>query len=200
MLHLSTVDPATLELLKQLQQLPALTNTRLVGGTALALQYGHRKSVDLDFFGLIDTEPQELISQLKSVGQLTILKDSANIHIYLINGVKVDIVNYIYNWIDTPVCEKGILMASPKDIGAMKLTAIVGRGTKKDFIDLYYLLQHYSLQKMFSFYEQKYPDGSTFMVLKSLCYFDDAEMEMTPYLMHPISWEEMKQAIIVLLS
>lgn len=200
MLHLSTVHPHTLELLRRLQQLPALSRTRLVGGTALALQYGHRQSIDLVFFGQVNAEREELITQLKSVGTLTILKDSANIHIYLLDGVKIDIVNYTYSWIDSSVCKGHILMASTRDIAAMKLSAIVGRGTKKDFIDLYYLSQYYTLLEMLDFYTQKYPDGSSFMVLKSLAYFDDADQEMTPHMMKPISWVDVKQAIIMLLG
>lgn len=83
MLHLSTVESTTLELLKKLQQLPVLCNTRLVGGTALALQLGHRKSVDLDFFGQINVDSQDLKEALRTLGTLTILNDSKNIHIYL---------------------------------------------------------------------------------------------------------------------
>ena len=81
MLHLSTVEPATLELLRKLQSLPILNNTRLVGGTALALQFGHRKSVDLDFFGHIDVDSLDLQEALQTIGTLTTLKDSKNIHI-----------------------------------------------------------------------------------------------------------------------
>ena len=100
MLHLSTVESTTLELLKKLQQLPELRDTRLVGGTALALQLGHRKSIDLDFFGTINCDTQELVDAIKSVATLAILKESPHIHIYLIDGIKVDIVNYKYPWLD----------------------------------------------------------------------------------------------------
>ena len=92
MLCLSTIEPSTLELLKKLQQLPELRDTRLVGGTALALQLGHRKSINCD--------TQELVDAIKSVATLTILKESPHIHIYLIDGIKVDIVNYKYPWLD----------------------------------------------------------------------------------------------------
>ena len=103
MLHLSTVESTTLELLKKLQQLPVLCNTRLVGGTALALQLGHRKSVDLDFFGQINVDSQDLKEALRTLGTLTILNDSKNIHIYVLNEVKIDIVNYTYPWLDDVV-------------------------------------------------------------------------------------------------
>ena len=136
MLHLETVEYSTLELLRKLQSLPILRDTRLVGGTALPLQLGHRKSVDLDFFGTITCEAEELISAIKTVASLIVLKESPHIHIYLVDGIKVDIVNYRYQWLDKPVVDQGIRMAGIKDIAAMKVTAVIGRGTKKDFIDI----------------------------------------------------------------
>ena len=140
MLHLETVEYSTLELLRKLQSLPILRDTRLVGGTALALQLGHRKSVDLDFFGTITCEAEELISAIKTVASLIVLKESPHIHIYLVDAIKLDILNYRYQWLDKPVVDQGIRMAGIKDIAAMKVTAVIGRGTKKDFIDISFLL------------------------------------------------------------
>lgn len=196
MLHLSTVDTATLELLRKLQSLPVLRDTRLVGGTALALQMGHRKSIDLDLFGTLQCESQELIDAIKDVASLTILKESPHIHIYVVNGVKVDIVDYKYSWISDAVVADGIRMADIKDIAAMKITAIIGRGTKKDFIDIAILLQHLSLDTILNLYSLKYSDGSTFMALKSLAYFDDAEQDMMPDMFVDISWEDIKKSIL----
>ena len=196
MLYLSTVESTTLELLKRLQQLPVLSNTRLVGGTALALQLGHRKSIDLDFFGQINVNSQELREALQTLGMLTVLSDSKNIHIYVLNGVKIDIVNYTYPWIDDVVCKDGIRLASPKDIAAMKITAIEGRGTKKDFVDIYFLLKTYSLNNILDFYAQKYSDSSSFMAMKSLAYFEDAEEDPMPYMFVDVSWNEIKRSIL----
>ena len=128
--------------------LELLKECRLVGGTALALQLGHRRSVDLDFFGTVPQTPDELQDLLRENHDVTIVKESKNIHIYLIDGVKVDIVNYKYDWIDTPVEEDGIRLADVKDIAAMKVAAIIGRGTKKDFIDMNRLLQIFSLKEI----------------------------------------------------
>ncbi|WP_294544058.1 nucleotidyl transferase AbiEii/AbiGii toxin family protein [uncultured Bacteroides sp.] len=196
MLYLSTVESTTLELLKKLQQLPILCNTRLVGGTALALQLGHRKSIDLDLFGRINADSQELQEALRTIGTLTILSDSKNIHIYVLNEVKIDIVNYTYPWLSDVVCKDGIRLASPKDIAAMKITAVKGRGTKKDFVDIYFLLKRYSLKKILDFYSRKYPDSSSFMAMKSLAYFEDAEEEPMPYMFIDVSWDEIKQNIL----
>lgn len=197
MLHLSTVEPATLELLRKLQKLPILNDTRLVGGTALALQFGHRKSVDLDFFGHIDADSLDLQEALQTVGTLTTLKDSKNIHIYSLNGVKIDIVNYTYSWLDDAIIKNDIRLASTKDIAAMKVTAIIGRGTMKDFVDIYYLLKKkYSMMDILNFYTQKYPDCSYFMAMKSLAYFDDADLDIMPYMYADITWDEIKEYII----
>ena len=104
MLSLQTVYPNTLELLRRLMQLPILSGMRLVGGTSLALQYGHRRSVDLDLFGTTTSDVDELTETLReSVGESTLLSASKTIRVYNISNVKVDIVNYIYPWIDEPV-------------------------------------------------------------------------------------------------
>ena len=170
----------TLELLKKLQRLPVLEQTRLVGGTALALQLGHRKSIDLDFFGTVDCEAEYLRESIAGIASLTILKESPHIHIYIVDGIKVDIVNYKYPWLDDVVLEQGLRLASVSDIAAMKITAIIGRGTKKDFIDIAFLLHHFSLEEILHFYAAKYNDSSVFMAMKSLAYFDDAEADPMP--------------------
>ena len=113
----------------------------------------------------------------------------------MIDGVKVDIVNYKYDWIDTPVEEDGIRLAGVKDIAAMKVAAIIGRGTKKDFIDLYFLLKQYSLKEILNLYLQKYPDGSLFIAMKSLSYFEDAEADPMPVMFEELSWPDVKALI-----
>ena len=195
MLQYQTIYPATLQLLKDLQSLELLKECRLVGGTALALQLGHRRSVDLCFFGIVPQTPDELQDLLRENHDVTIVKESKNIHIYLIDGVKVDIVNYKYDWIDTPVEEDGIRLADVKDIAAMKVAAIIGRGTKKDFIDLYFLLKQYSLKELLELYLQKYPDGSLFIAIKSLSYFEDAEADPMPVMFEEVSWPDVKALI-----
>lgn len=199
MLYYSTIESETLELLKKLQQLPSLQNTRLVGGTALALQIGHRKSIDIDLFGDITAEEDILIEELKELGSLKIIKNSKNVRIYLLNNTKVDIVNYTYPWLDKAVYEDDICMASIKDIAAMKLAAVTGRGSKKDFIDICFLSRKYTLKEMLSFYSEKYPEGSDFMVLKSLSYFEDAEQDPNPNMQQNLTWEQAKEQILSLL-
>lgn len=193
MLHYKTIDPATLELLKSLLAIPEFENLRLAGGTSLALQIGHRTSVDLDLFGALSIEPDEVLEIIRPLGNISIIKNSKNIHIFTINNIKVDLVNYGYPWL-APVNNTDFLrLAGLEDICAMKLAAITGRGTKKDFIDVYFLLQYFSLKEMLRLYSEKYTDGSIFMVIKSLSYFDDAEEEPEPLMFSIIDWNVIKE-------
>lgn len=194
MLSYQTVDSHTLELLRQLSVVPEFSAMRLVGGTSLALQYGHRSSVDLDFFGTFDSE-LSFSSILRSYGRLAIVKETSKIKVYLLDGIKVDFVHYDYPWLESPLQVDGLTLATPPDIAAMKVNAIEGRGSKKDFIDLYYLLQRYTLVEILDFYEQKYPEHSVFRALMSMSYFDDADMQPTPRMFTDVSWNEMKKYI-----
>jgi hypothetical protein len=175
--------------------IPELDQLRLVGGTALALQFGHRKSIDLDLFGTLTCDNEQLFELLSKVGNAVAEKESPNIKIYEINGVKVDFVNYRYPWLDACIVEDGIRLASAKDIAAMKINAISGRGARKDFIDIYFLLQHFSLQDILAFYMRKYENHSVFRALMSLNYFVDAEKQLMPKMLIPVDWEEMKEYI-----
>lgn len=197
MLSIQTVQPDTLELLKAISAQPEVKELRLVGGTALALQYGHRQSVDLDFFGRLPEDKDELIDVVRRVGDVTVLNRSKIILQMVVNQVKVDFVDYSrYPWIDEPILGDGFVLASDKDIAAMKINAIMGRGTRKDFIDLYLLLQHYSLTQIMDFYRQKYPEFSEYRALISMTYFDDAEMQDLPLMFIKTPWESMKTSII----
>lgn len=196
MLHPETVDAGALELLKQIQQDPLFAETRLVGGTALALQLGHRKSVDLDFFGHLGVDALEIEQGLRAYGPVTLASRSQMIQVYSVRGIRVDIVEYAYPWLDEPVAGDGLRLASCRDIAAMKLSAITNRGTKKDFVDLAFLLDQFSLSEMLAFYQRKYADASLFLVMKSLAYFDDAEEDPMPNMLKPCDWDDAKRRIV----
>jgi predicted nucleotidyltransferase component of viral defense system len=175
-----------------------LKDYRLVGGTALALHLGHRRSVDLDFFshdhGRIVWA--ELIGGMVGAGfSVTPMQQSNLICVLDINGVKVDVVNYPYGWIDDPVEDEGIRLAGIKDIVAMKLAAITNCGTKKDFVDVYRLLSDYPLAAQIQLHEQKYSSGSVYNVLRSLVYFEDAESDPMPELFVPMNWSVIKKTL-----
>ena len=197
MLSFQTIKPDTLELLKRLMAEPLFGQTRLVGGTALALQFGHRSSIDLDLFGSIEEDTNLTTEVLERIGPTIPDKCSAHIKTYRICGVKTDIVNYDrYPWIDAPVLEDGLRLASPKDIAAMKVNAIQGRGTRKDFVDMYFLIQRFGLDQVMQFYKTKYPDYSEYRAMLSLTYFEDAEQNPMPEMFIDVSWGEMKRSIL----
>lgn len=201
MLHYETIHPATLELLKTLMAQKELNELRLVGGTSLALQYGHRQSVDLDFFGKPQASQEDILEMARGIGDLRILNRTQSILQLVLNGVKVDVVDYsCYDWMDSPVLEDGLVLASPKDIAALKVNAIEGRGTKKDFVDIFELLKHYGLSEILDFYSKKYPNYSLFRALLSLTYFEDAENQAMPVMMFPESWENIKNTVLAVVK
>ncbi len=196
MLHFETIHPDTLELLRKIQSLEMFKDTRLVGGTALALQLGHRKSVDLDFFGSVDASLQAIALELSAFASVSPLSESRMMRFLIVDGVKVDIVNYPYSWIDEPVTEDGVTLAGIKDIAAMKMSAITNRGTRKDFVDFYFLLKLLPFDELMNLYVQKYSDAQLFTMLKSLTYFDDAEQDPLPLMMSSLNWEDVKTLIV----
>lgn len=195
MLHYTAVRPEVLELIKSIQANTIFQEMRLVGGTALALQIGHRVSVDIDLFGQMEADALAVSGFLNQMGRTIQIKKSANINIYVVNYIKVDIVNYPYSWIEQAVDDSGITLAGMKDIAAMKLAAIAGRGSKKDFIDVFFLLKYFPLSEMLGFFNQKYPDGTELLVLKSLTWFEDADRDEMPLVLEDCDWKLVKHRI-----
>jgi hypothetical protein len=196
MLHYKTVSAELLELLKFCMTRKEFGELRLVGGTDLALQYGHRKSVDIDLFGLIDLEKVDTYSLLNEFSQdVQIISKQKYINIYIVNGVKIDFVNYNYSWLKEPEVIDNIRLAAVEDVAAMKLNAIAGRGSKKDFIDIKLILSEFNLQQIVDFYKSKYNQESEFMALKSMLYFADADLEVEPEMFIEFNWIDTKQII-----
>lgn len=196
MLQTETVVPELMELLKKIMSENIFSDFNLVGGTALALQIGHRNSVDIDLFGNVEIKPELFVEKLSEYGEVKVAQSIKNILITKINDIKVDFVHYNYPLLSEKLVIENIRMLSIKDIAAMKLNAIAGRGSKKDFIDLYFLLNEFSIKEMVSFYENKYHDGSVFMVQKSLTYFEDADTQLQPQMFLDFNWETCKQKIL----
>lgn len=194
MLHCETVLPSTLDLLKTLQAHSELKDMRLVGGTALALQLGHRASVDIDLFGKFD-DKCSFRRILSLLGHRAEGVESGAVQSLVVDDVKVDLVNYPYPWISNPVIDTGIVLAGSEDIAAMKLSAVANRGKKKDFIDIAFLLDRYSLLDMFNLYKRKFAVSEISFALRGLTYFDDAEDDPMPKMFAPIKWNEVKAKI-----
>lgn len=196
MLQTQTVSPELLELLIWLMNEKTFADFSLAGGTSLALQIGHRNSVDIDLFGRSEIQHDLFFDVLGEYGNVEVSRNTKNIFISEVNGIKVDFVNYKYPVLDKFMVVNGVRMFSKKDIAAMKIGAITGRGSKKDFIDLYFLLEDFSLREILDFYNQKYYDGSEFMALKSLTYFDDADSQPQPKMFKEFNWEKCKNFIL----
>lgn len=201
MLQLTSIQPATLALLKELAARKDLACFALAGGTALALQLGHRISIDLDFFTDEKFDGQALSEVLGKDFELQNCSTglhSLTCHIkYQRNdAIKTDFIRHHYPRLQPLITIEGIRLYSPEDIAAMKLNAIANRGAKKDFYDIHALLRIFSLKELLGFFEMKYSRKNPFTVIKSLCYFDDADMEPPPVSLTTTGWEEIKADII----
>ena len=162
MLQYSTIDSHALVVLKSLMQIPALNNFYLVGGTALALQYGHRLSVDIDLFSTTEFENESLIAPLEETFPGFTYRRTLNpIGLFgFIDEVKVDFVKHHHHpIIEKPLIENGIRIFSTPDIMAMKIAAILKRGVKKDFWDIAELLQHYTVEDFINYYIANRKEG-----------------------------------------
>jgi len=177
--------------------MPLFNQLRLVGGTALALHLGHRNSVDLDLFGTMHFTRQELEYELKKNNLSTVIRSyNEVIRTTEIDSVKVDFVDYsTVKWLEPQIEMDGIRLAGLKDIGAMKISAVAGRGTKKDFIDLFFLLHHFDLMQLIELYQEKFAVQDIFHVVRSLTYFADAEGDPQPRMFADFSWETAKKHI-----
>lgn len=197
MLQYRAVDEATLELLKELSSLPEVKDFALAGGTSLALQIGHRVSVDLDFFSLKDFNEIFLLQKLRekysSINILLQNKNSLNI---FINTIRTDFISHKYSLCKPVFTEEEISLYSMEDIAAMKLSAVASRGSKKDFIDIYFILNYFTLDEMLAFMHLKYPELNQMQVLMSLTYFDDAENSLEPIMLIETDWEKVKKSLI----
>ena len=195
MLQRETVAPQLLDILKVLMSSQDLQDLRLVGGTALALQLGHRNSVDIDMFGNHSYSASELDIIISDLIDLDTQKGGDTIRAYYTNNVKIDIVRLKKPWLEEALLVEGVRMASLKDIAAMKIGAITGRGSKKDFIDLYVLLQHFSLIEILSFYQEKYSEANIWLAERSITYFGDADIEPMPEMFIDESWDDIKSKV-----
>lgn len=198
MLQTQSVYPKTLELLKRLMRFAPLNDFYLVGGTALSLIYGHRISIDLDLFSKKPFDAENLLFQLKEsfsdckIENMAIDKNTINL---FINDIKVAIMSHRYPFINDPKTINGVRILSIEDLLAMKTNAVVQRGSKKDFMDIYEVFPKYTFEDIFHFYQKKYALDDVFHAVRSMTYFDDAEYSENPILLKNQNWETVKETI-----
>lgn len=166
----------------------------LAGGTGLALQLKHRFSLDLDFFTPKSIIVKDLIQKLKKIGKLAVEKEAEQTLVCAFKGTRLTFLKYEYPCIFEFKRINGVKVADSKDIGCMKIDAVSSRGTKRDFIDLYFILQKITLGRALNFYDKKYEKLSSNLIhiKKSLVYFQDAEKDPMPKMLFPVSWEKTK--------
>lgn len=199
MLYKEAVSPALLRLLQRLFSFKELENFVLVGGTALSLEIGHRKSIDIDLFTAGDFRGESILDFLKEKEfHFKVQSRFKGGLLGHIDNIKTDFIRHAYPWVVQPKMEDGIRIASLEDIAAMKLNAITGSGTRmKDFVDIAFLSGRMTLSFMLDCYEKKYPDINGVMALKSLCYFDDIDFTVgVDYLNKKIAWESLQKRIL----
>lgn len=196
MLHYETISPHLLSVLKRIQSLPDVSRFRLVGGTSLSLQIGHRISVDIDLFTDKSFDITELQKTLdKTFDSFEVVWANKNGFVSSINDIKVDFFDWHIPFIKEPIYEDNICLAHKEDIGAMKLEAITTRKEKKDFVDIAFLLRKYSLTDLLSAHKVKYPYMSTKFVIESLLAGDFADNTEPPNMVIPYDWENAKTLI-----
>jgi hypothetical protein len=187
MLQQSAVPLNLWETLLKLQTPLADSGFALAGGTSLALRLGHRLSVDLDFFTANPFAPQTLADKL-NIGPQSITGIAEGTLQIRVNNLKIEFLKHSYPNLSEIEVIDGIKIWSLPDVAAMKINAIVNRGSKKDFYDLVALLKLHSLETLLSFYQKKYQPATLLMAIRSLAWFDDAEAEPDPISLSNESW------------
>ncbi len=174
-----------------------LRDAYLAGGTAAALQLGHRVSVDFDFFTAKEFNPKVFSANLSKLGSFTDYQVDKGTVLGTFKGVKFSLFNYKYPLIFPSLNYLALRIADIRDIAAMKIDAIASRGAKRDFVDLYFICEAgYVLSDILKFYYKKYGKAAANNIIhiqKSLVFFNDAEPEKMPKMLKAAEWEEIKR-------
>ncbi|MCX6307783.1 MAG: nucleotidyl transferase AbiEii/AbiGii toxin family protein [Bacteroidia bacterium] len=198
MLQKNTVSAATLELLNRIMTDEFFSEFILVGGTALALQLGHRKSIDVDLFCVNYFDEQLLLDHLRIQYSFELEYSAKSTLKGEIGGVKVDCLAHPYPWLQEPMCEGSIRLSGFKDLAAMKLNVVAVNGTRlKDFIDLAYLSSTLTLSNMLEAYLKKY-NSSTMVPLKALTFFNDINYQEPIIMMEKskFTWKTIEKRLL----
>ena len=195
-----TLPAKTAKLLTEIQAKNPefLASFYLTGGTALSLLLGHRESEDLDWFIPDNFDPIKLQPKLEELGNLTQVELEENTLNAYLKGVKVQFLGYPYPLLEPTTNWGNIKLSSLIDIACTKLQTIGMRGSKKDFVDLYFILKQYSLEELFKQLDKKYHQSNYNLphILKSLIYFMNADGQPMPRMHQKVSWKEIKQEIV----
>ena len=171
----------------------------LAGGTGLALQLAHRRSIDFDFYLPDDFDSQRLHQALAArVREARLVRIGDGTLIVRLNGVECSGFRYAYPLLKPLVTNEYLAVASIEDIAAMKLAAVIQRGTRRDYVDLFVLIERFGLEKLLGLARKKYEGFNEYVALQALTYFEDADRDPEPArlrLATPLTWEDVKRGI-----
>jgi hypothetical protein len=190
--HPETITAGTALTFRTLRDRSLIGDAYLAGGTALALRFGHRLSVDLDFFTPELFDQDAFLLRLQTMPDFSLVTKGPHTLHAVIQGTKVSFLGYLYPDLFPPVPFEGVPVADPRDIACMKVSAIASRGTKRDFIDLYVASQRFGLGEILDWFGRKYAETryNRLHILKSLTFFGDAEKDPLPHMLMPLAWED----------
>lgn len=197
-----SLTPATQDAFRLISKLELTHDFYLAGGTGLALHFGHRFSVDLDFFSddanAVSPDQRSTLRAVLYDPTLEITYDEDSTFVVTWRGVGISFFRLnLYPLVEQTFLLDNVRLASIEEIGAMKLAAIINRGTRKDMVDLYFILQQVSLDSLFKVAAVKYAKVRSFPVsaARALSYFDDAESVPMPKMIDKTSWSKMKRLL-----
>lgn len=170
----------------------------LAGGSALALHLGHRRTVDLDWFTKNTVEPDVLLADLRGIGRpVEVAQNDEGTFLGRVGAVQYSVFRYRYDVVDVPLEYGGCTIASVRDIAAMKMTAIVQRATKRDYVDLHAILvtARVPLSAIVATMRQKYPGLQPTTAVRALTHFSDVEKQLMPEMLVKTTWEDVKRGL-----
>lgn len=192
------ITPACHQALNYLGQHRFIEDFYLAGGTALALQIGHRISTDLDWFSitrtLLNPEREAIRAALSTSGTFEVISEQDGLLFTKLFDTDVSFIHQHHALLKPTVSYQGVPLAAPTDIGLMKLAAVNSRGTRRDFIDLYCLREHILVDRLFELAKVKYADRPNFLAVtaRALAYFEDAEQQPMPRMLVPVAWSDVR--------
>jgi predicted nucleotidyltransferase component of viral defense system len=200
-IYWETITAQMREILRFIGQRPFAARFYLAGGTALALRLGHRRSIDLDFFSGIDEVTrktrQEILQEFSPLMPQALEDVDGNLLLRVAN-IHAGFFGYGYSLLAPTESVEGVEVASAIDVGLMKLDALISRGSRKDFYDLYVVAQRTPLPDLLALARKKYPYARDFelMAIESLVQFENADRDLQPELLISLPWEQVRQFFI----
>ncbi len=170
----------------------------LAGDTGLALQFGHRLSLDLDFFAPEHFDEEALLQRIQTLTGFALVAKAPYTLRATVGGTKISFLGYAYPLLAPTSSFEEVTVADPHDIACMKVSALSDRGAKRDFVDVYVCAQHDGLKEILRLFARKFAQANYSMVhiLKPLTYFTDAEKDPMPHMPVPLEWNKVKQFFV----